>query len=121
MLLDAVLLLAPQQLLHVLLVLLPLEVDLVVELMLKGALLFHEDLAVYLVLLQTNLTLYDADHLVHVLVLAHPLAVYLLALLEDLLELGLIRVLDGVFVVFGPIRQVALLALSRKRLGLGPL
>lgn len=89
--------------------------------MLEGILLFFEYLDVDLILLQTDLSLDDADHLVHVLVLAHPLSVYLLALLEDLLELGLIGVFDGVPVVLGPVGEVALLVLGGQGLRLAPL
>lgn len=89
--------------------------------MLKSILLFHQYLIVDLILLEIDLPFDYVDHLVHVLVLAHAFAVYLLAFLEDLLEFGLVSVLYGVFVVFRPIGQVTLFVLSRKGLGLASL
>lgn len=83
LLLNAILLLASQQLLHVLLVLFALKIDLIVKFMLKGILLFHQYLVIDLILLQVDLPLDYVDHLVHVLVLTHAFAVYLLAFLEN--------------------------------------
>ena len=103
LLLDPVLLLAAQQFLHVPLVLLALEADLVVELVLEGAPLLRQHLLVDLPLLRRDLLPNYAQHLLHLLLLRQSLPAHPAALLQHSLELGIVTLRYPVARVAGPV------------------
>lgn len=113
LLLDPVLLLAPHQFLHVPLVLLLLQIDLVVELLLERIPLLLQHLPVQLHLLLPDLLPYQLSHLLYVLVLYHRLRVYLSALLQDPFQLGPVPLPHPVLAVTRPVLEVLRLALAR--------